>query len=56
MKENITIEQARELIENKILKDQRMPVYDEIVYKIVNNNEIEEYSFRGLLKYVYELK
>jgi len=55
MTEDITIEEARNLIVNKILKDQRMPIYDEIIYRIVYNNEIKEYSFRGLLKYVYEL-
>ena len=52
---DITKEQAKKLIENKILTDQRIPIYDVIIYTTSNNNEIKEYSFRSLLKYVYEL-
>ena len=52
----ITKEHARQLIENKVLIDQRLPVYDEIIYRLVSDNEIKEYSFRGLLGYVYDLK
>jgi hypothetical protein len=53
---DITKEQARKLIENKILTNQRLPIYDEIIYIVISDSEIKEYSFRGLLKYVYDLK
>ena len=52
---DITKEQARKLIENKILIDKRLPIYDEIIYSVLNNNQVTEYSFRGLLKYIYDL-
>ncbi len=53
---DITKEQARKLIENKILTDRKAPIYDEVIYSFGSDNEIKEYTFRGLLKYVYELR
>jgi len=53
---DITKEQARTLIENKILTNKRLPIYEDVIYRIVSDNEIKEYTFRGLLKYVYDLK
>lgn len=53
---DITKEQARTLIENKILINKRLPIYEEVIYSVVGYNEIKEYTFRSLLKYVYDLK
>ena len=53
---DITKEKARTLLENKILTNQRLPIYDEVIYRIVCDNEIKQYTFRGLLKYVYDLR
>lgn len=53
---DITKEEARTLLTNKILMNERLPIYDELIYRVVGDNEIKEYTFRGLLKYVYDLK
>lgn len=53
---NLTKDEARKLLENKILTDERLPIYDEIIYKIGTKNSITDYTFRGLIKYIYELQ
>ncbi len=51
---DLTKDEARELIKNKILTDKKLPIYDEIIYRVVGKNNIKEYTFRGLLIYIYD--
>ena len=52
----ITKKQARQIILNHIIMTERLPIYDEVLYNITSKNIIQDYTFRGLLKYIYDLK
>ena len=53
---DITKEQAREMITSKIIYEQRMPIYEETIFKIKSIKNVKTYSFKELIKYVYELQ
>lgn len=53
---DITIEEAREILTSKILFNGRMPIYETHIYRIKSIKNVKTYSFRELLKYVYELQ
>ena len=53
---DLTKEEAKEYLLNYILNKKQLPNYDEIVYRVEEQNLITQYNFRGLLMYVYELK
>lgn len=52
---DITKEQARTLLLNKILRNQRLPIYNDLIF-VIEDDKIKDYTFRGLLKYAYDLK
>ena len=52
----LTKKQARQIILNHIIMTERLPIYDVVLFKITGKNKIEDYTFRGLLKYIYDLK
>jgi hypothetical protein len=56
----MTKEDARTLLRNyfkeKIEDYNELPIYDEVVTMEYSNQEISTWTFRGLLKYVYELE
>ncbi len=54
---DLTKDEARQMLTNKIIWDEKMPIWEEVIYNInTSKNTIKEYTFRGLIKYIYELK
>jgi hypothetical protein len=42
-------------LKSKINNNQDLPIWDEIIYSTYENNVLDEWTFRGLLQYIYEL-
>lgn len=51
----ISKDKARSIVENRILMSKRLPVFDEVIF-VVENNSLENYNFRELIRYVYDLE
>jgi len=56
----MTIELARTLLRNfckeKTKDGHELPIYDEVVTRTYNNKTLNTWTFRGLLKFIYELE
>jgi hypothetical protein len=56
----MTLELARDILwnfcEEKIKNGKDLPIYDERVTTTYENNVLATWTFRGLLKYIYELE
>jgi hypothetical protein len=56
----MTTELARTLLKNfckeKIEDGQELPIYDEVVTRTYSNGTLNTWTFRGLLKFIYELE
>jgi hypothetical protein len=56
----MTKELARDILwnycEEKIKDGKDLPIYDEVVTTTYENNVLATWTFRGLLKFIYELE
>jgi hypothetical protein len=56
----MTKELARTLLRNfckeKTKEERDLPIYDEVVTTTYENNVLATWTFRGLLKFIYELE